>query len=106
MSILWQRGERSHQRRALLAGIAAFGVWGLIPVYWKIFGNVSASEILAHRFVWTSVFLIALLSWQHRWPEVNAVVRSPRAISFCLSSGLMIALNWLQFIWAVNVAAC
>lgn len=102
MSILRRRGDHSQQRTALIAGIAAFGTWGLIPVYWKLLKNIPASEILAHRFVWTSVFLVALLSWQHRWSEVNAAMRSARTISFCLSSGLMIALNWLQFIWAVN----
>jgi chloramphenicol-sensitive protein RarD len=41
-------------RSGLIAGIAAFGTWGLIPVYWKIFISISAAEILAHRFVWTT----------------------------------------------------
>jgi chloramphenicol-sensitive protein RarD len=95
--------NKPRESRALLAGIAAFGTWGLIPVYWKLLKDVPAAEILAHRFVWTSLFLIALLSWQRRWTEVKEVVRSSRAIAFCLSSGLMIASNWLLFIWAVNI---
>ena len=90
-------------RSGLIAGIAAFGTWGLIPVYWKLFTNISASQILAHRFVWTTCFLVGMLSWQRRWPEVREATRSRRAVSYCLASGLAISVNWFCFIWAVNV---
>lgn len=90
------------QRTPLIAGIAAFGFWGIIPVYWKLVRAVPASEILAHRFVWTTAFLVCLLSWQKRWSEVAAVVRSRRALLLCLASGTAISCNWLMFIWAVN----
>lgn len=90
------------QRSALLAGFAAFGFWGIIPVYWKLLQPVAASEILAHRFVWTSVFLVALLSWQARWSEVRAALRSRRTTLICIASGSAVSLNWLTFIWAVN----
>ncbi|MFZ1219621.1 MAG: EamA family transporter RarD [Chthoniobacterales bacterium] len=90
-------------RSGLIAGIAAFGTWGLIPVYWKLFTSLSASEILAHRFVWTTGFLVGLLSWQRRWPEVREAIRSRRALFYCLASGVAISINWFCFIWAVNV---
>jgi chloramphenicol-sensitive protein RarD len=90
-------------RSGLLAGIAAFGTWGLIPVYWKLFTNISASEILAHRFVWTTGFLVGLLSWQRRWPEVREAIRSRRALLYCIASGLAVSVNWFCFIWAVSV---
>ena len=91
------------QRSALIAGLAAFVTWGLIPVYWKLLRTIAASEILAHRFVWTSVFLILLLTWQGRWPEVKKAAQSRRALLYCLFSGLAISINWLLFIWAVNM---
>lgn len=91
-----------HETSALIAGIAAFMTWGLVPVYWKLLRFVPASEILAHRFVWTSVFMTLLLSWQRRWPEVLANLRSRRTALFCAGSGLAIAINWFVFIWAVN----
>jgi chloramphenicol-sensitive protein RarD len=103
MSILRKSAAKSHETSALIAGIAAFTTWGLIPIYWKLLKDVPASEILAHRFVWTSLFLIGLLTWQRRWPEVNATISSRRATLFCLSSGLAIASNWFFFISAVNV---
>jgi chloramphenicol-sensitive protein RarD len=96
-------GVAAEDRSGLIAGLAAFGTWGLIPVYWKLFTNLTASEILSHRFVWTTLFLVALLSWQRRWPEVREATRSRRALLFCFASGLAISVNWLVFIWAVNV---
>ena len=93
----------AEDRSGLIAGIAAFGTWGLIPLYWKLLTNLAASEILAHRFVWTTLFLVALLSWQQRWPEVREATRSRRALLYCLASGVAISVNWLVFIWAVNV---
>ena len=94
-----ERNERS----GLIAAIAAFATWGLIPVYWKLLNKLPAFEILAHRFVWTTVFLVILLSWQQRWPEVRDATRSRRALLYCLASGLSVSINWFFFIWAVNV---
>jgi chloramphenicol-sensitive protein RarD len=91
-----------NETSGLLAGVAAFVTWGLVPVYWKLLSYVPATEILAHRFVWTWLFMILLLSWQTRWPEVLANVRSPRTAIFSAASGVAIAINWFVFIWAVN----
>jgi chloramphenicol-sensitive protein RarD len=94
--------QSREERNALIAGIAAFGFWGVIPIYWKFVRAVPASEILAHRFVWTTGFLVCLLSWQGRWPEVLASLRSRRTMLYCLASGTAISCNWLMFIFAVN----
>ena len=93
--------HRRPQRTALIAGVAAFSFWGIIPIYWKYLAEVPASEILAHRFVWTTAFLVGLLSWQRRWPEVRAAIKT-RTILFCFGSGVAITCNWFMFIWAVN----
>src|SRR5438105_2834808 len=97
-----ERSEESHETSGLIAAIAAFTTWGLIPIYWKLLAAVPATEILAHRFVWTTIFLLIVLSWQRRWPELIANVRSPRERIYCLTGGLAIASNWFLFIYAVN----
>jgi chloramphenicol-sensitive protein RarD len=86
----------------LVAGIAAFVTWGIVPVYWKLLRLVPAGEILAHRFVWTCIFMVLLLSWQTRWGDVAGILRSRRTALFCAASGIAIAVNWFVFIWAVN----
>jgi chloramphenicol-sensitive protein RarD len=90
------------ERAALLAGVAAFVFWGIVPIYWKFMAAVPAPQILAHRFVWTTIFLLALLTWEGRWPEVRSLMRSRSGLLFCLTSGCAISVNWLFFIWAVN----
>lgn len=97
------RKHKPHEAAALIAGIAAFTTWGFIPGYWKLLKAVPAIEILAHRFIWTSLFLTILLSWQRRWKEVNANARSRRAVLYCLASGSAVSINWFLFIWAVNI---
>ena len=97
------KSERSHhETSALIAAIAAFVTWGLVPVYWKLLQSIPATQILAHRFVWTCLFMTLLLSWQRRWPEVLSNIRSRRTALFCVASGVAIAINWFVFIWAVN----
>jgi chloramphenicol-sensitive protein RarD len=98
-----EQDSKSRQTSALIAGLAAFVIWGLIPGYWKLLKNVPATEILAHRYFWTTCFLIALLSWQNRWPEVRASVQSRRALLYCVASGCTISINWFLFIWAVII---
>src|SRR5438270_10388299 len=103
MSIFGARSDKSRETLGLVAAIAAFTTWGLIPIYWKLLATVPATEILAHRFVWTTIFLSFLLSWQGRWPELIANVRSRRARIYCLTGGLAIASNWFLFIYAVTI---
>src|SRR5882724_2935069 len=98
-----RRSEKSHETYGLIAGIAAFTTWGLIPIYWKLLAAVPATEILAHRFVWTTIFLSIVLSWQRRWSELIANARSRRARIYCLTAGLAIASNWFLFLSAVNI---
>ena len=96
-------GADPQHTSAFIAGVASFATWGLVPIYWKLLIKVPALEILAHRFVWTIVFLGLLLSWQRRWREVIGNVLSRRSALFCFGSGVMVGLNWLLFIWAVNI---
>ena len=95
-------GSSKEERSALIAGLAAFGFWGIIPVYWKWMAAVPAPQILAHRVVWTAIFLILVLSWKQRWAEVLSALKSRRITLYCLGSGASISVNWLVFIWAVN----
>ena len=95
--------KHSRETSGLIAGIAAFATWGFIPGYWKLLQTIPAPQILAHRFAWTSLFLVGLLSIQKRWSEVQNIFQSRRATLFCVAAGIAVATNWFFFIFAVII---
>jgi len=87
----------------LLSAAVAQTLWGLFPIYWKWLAEVLPIEVLAHRNIWSAVFLafIVLLSTRRR-QIVGGVLRNKRELSGHLISSSLIAFNWLVFIWAVT----
>lgn len=96
----------SDRRRRSLSGVlyaaGAFVIWGLSPAYWKALQAVPAIEIVAHRVVWSFVFLVGLTVFQRRMPEVVAAARSGRTLLILSVTTLLVSANWLLYIWAVN----
>jgi chloramphenicol-sensitive protein RarD len=85
----------------LLAGIFAFLLWGLVPLYWKQIQEVATDEILARRIFWSLVFVAGILTCTSGWPAIRRILRQPRIVGWSLLSGSLIAVNWFVFIWAV-----
>lgn len=83
-------------------GVLAFTLWGCFPVYFKLVQDASADEILAHRIIWSVAILVGYLFATGRFHVLMETVRSARLRSGLLLTSLIIALNWLVFIWAVN----
>jgi chloramphenicol-sensitive protein RarD len=85
----------------LLCGAAAYGMWGLIPLYFKAVHEVAPLELLAHRATWSFVVLAVLVYAVGRWGELWEELRSPKLLAMLALSSLAIAANWLLFIYAV-----
>lgn len=81
-------------------GIAAYVLWGLLPIYWKQLQKVGAMEILGHRIVWSALFLLALIGLKRQWSWIRAVPRTTYLLLF--GGAVLLALNWGVYIWAVN----
>ena len=92
----------SPRNMAWIYGVTAYGIWGLVPLYFKAVDTVSPAEVLAHRILWSFVLLAFVLLIQRRGREVVAALRQPRARRALLASTVLIALNWFVFIWAVT----
>lgn len=89
-------------RLGLIAGLSAFSIWGLAPIYFKWLASVGPDEIIAHRILWSVLLLglvLLLRTKRSFWRHVH-VDRSTAGL-LCLTGGL-IALNWLIFVHAVN----
>lgn len=92
----------SSQLCGALYALAAFMLWGLLPVYWKQLQEVAPLEILCHRVVWSCFFLCLILSYQKRWSEVAQTFKNVSQLKKLFCSGLLIGCNWFIYIWAVN----
>jgi chloramphenicol-sensitive protein RarD len=87
-------------RQGLLAAAAAYLIWGLFPLYWKLLSSVPALQIMAHRIVWCALFVALWLVMREGWAWTRTL--SGRLLAMLAGSSALIALNWWLYIWAVN----
>jgi chloramphenicol-sensitive protein RarD len=80
---------------------AAYLLWGLFPLYFKAVSAIPAPEMLAHRIVWSLLFLASLTAIRRAWGPVRRALGRPRLLATLALSAALIAVNWGLFIWAV-----
>ncbi|OED38109.1 hypothetical protein AB833_20680 [Chromatiales bacterium (ex Bugula neritina AB1)] len=89
-------------RIGILSAVSAQIMWGLFPVYWNLLASVSPLEVLGHRNIWCAIFLsLLVISSTQRRSVVRSVFAQPKEILHHLFSSILIAGNWLVYIWAV-----
>ena len=88
-------------RKGLLYGLLCYTIWGLFPLYWRMLDHVSSFEILAHRMLWSGVFMIILFV-VIRKVRLKEHVKSFRQWLMLLVTGILITFNWGLYIWAIN----
>ncbi len=93
--------EYTKRRAGIFLGLAAYLIWGLMPLYFKLLARVSAPEIVAHRIIWSLVFLGVLVALWRRWSEIRAALASFKVLTTLVVTALLIAVNWLVYIYAV-----
>ena len=88
-------------RRGLGLGAASYALWGVVPLYWPLLAPAAPVETLAHRIVWTLVFMAVVLTALHGWGALRAL--SGRGWAMVAGASVLIAVNWGLFIYAVSV---
>ncbi len=88
--------------RGFLYGIAAYVIWGFLPLYWKALQEVPAGEILANRIVWSFVFVMLLLALRGNWRWLRPALKQRRVLLTFTATALLLGINWFTYIWAVN----
>ncbi|GAA3436111.1 EamA family transporter RarD [Kutzneria kofuensis] len=89
-------------REGLWLAIAAYGMWGLFPLYFPLLEPAGAVEILAHRIAWSLIVLGVVLLIRRRWAWVGQLLRQPRRLGMLAVAAVMIAINWGTYIYGVN----
>jgi chloramphenicol-sensitive protein RarD len=89
-------------RTGLFFGIAAYGLWGLFPLYWPLLEPANAFEIVAHRALWTLVFCTVILAFRKELKSTLALIKNRRIALALLLATVLISINWLTYIWATN----
>lgn len=93
----------SDVRMGFIAGLSAYFIWGILPIYFKFIQHMWALDILGHRIIWSIPTGMLLLVVAGRFRDLLAVFRS-RNLLWLIASSFLIAANWLIYIWAVNNA--
>lgn len=89
-------------RKGLIFGLAAYGMWGLFPLYWPLLKPASATEILAHRMAWSLVIMAVLLGVQRNWSWIKQLRHTPGKVLLLFGAATLVSVNWGVYIWAVN----
>jgi len=93
---------KGEQRIGMANGFAAYGMWGLVPLYWPLLKPAGSVEILANRMVWSLALVAAALLFVRRWAWAKELVRQPRRLALVVVAATVITVNWGVYIWAVN----
>ena len=92
----------TESRRGFLLGVAAYGIWGLFPLYWPLLEPAGAVEILAHRIVWSCLTMGLLVLILRRTALVRSIATDRRTRSILGLAACLITVNWAVYIWGVN----
>ncbi len=94
--------RRSEETKGVVYGIAAYAAWGFVPIYWPLLQPAGAVELLAHRILWSLVFMLALTTVTRTWAPVRRQWADPRARRLLSLASVLIMVNWGLFIWAIE----
>ncbi len=91
-------------RLGLVYGLTAYTMWGIFPLYFRALGHVPSMVILCHRILWSSLFLAFIVTLRGEWKAIGPVLKNRRNLLLLSAGAILIALNWLIFIHAVNTS--
>lgn len=89
-----------NDKSGVISAVSAFFLWGILPVFWKQLSFLPPLTIVCHRTLWGLLLLSIILAVRREWPDLTRSLRSPRNLCWHMIAGLLLAGNWLLYIWA------
>jgi chloramphenicol-sensitive protein RarD len=96
-------GSSNDARRGFFLALAAYLLWGLLPLYIKAVGHIPVLEVVAHRIIWSVPIAAAVLIWLGRTGDFFIALRSPRMLAMAALTAALISVNWSIYLWAIVV---
>ena len=90
------------QKKSILIGLAAYTLWGVLPLFWHLLDHVNPLAILANRILWSAVFSVLILVCRGRIGDIPATMKDKKKMRYLAPAALVITFNWGLYIWAVN----
>src|SRR5688500_9167454 len=87
--------------KGILYGVTVYVLWGFFPIYWKLLSHVPALQLLGHRIAWSFLLLLSVIFITKQWNEFRVTLNA-RTFRMYLIAALLIGVNWLTYVWAVN----
>jgi len=87
--------------RGIALALAAYGLWGIVPIYWRLLSKVPAFEITVHRVLWCALFVLALSLARGRWRQLAAMARNLPLLGTLALTSVLISVNWTIYIYCV-----
>lgn len=92
----------SEPHKGVVYGLSAYFLWGFLPLYFKLLDGVYPTEIVAQRILWSVLLLAGLIVASRRWFALRTAFANPKAIWILVATALLIGVNWLIYVWAIN----
>lgn len=89
-------------RKGIIFALTAYTIWGFAPLYFKLIDAIAPVQILVHRIIWSFVLMIVVILVWGGYGRIRQVLRNPKQLLILTTTSLLVAANWLLFIWAVN----
>ena len=89
-------------KSGVINAVSAYLLWGFAPIYFKLLTEINTDEILMHRIIWSTLFLLLMVVVMKKSSLFIHTCRQPKIIANLMLSASFLAVNWFLFIWAVN----
>ncbi len=100
-SVMTQTSD-SRTQSGIISAVSAYVMWGIAPIYFKLLDSVGADEVLMHRVIWASLFLLIIVIALKKTRSLVELIQNKKLLAKLLVTATFLAINWYLFIWAVN----
>lgn len=96
-----EKGHDTGETRGILLAGSAYAIWGFVPLYWRLLGDIGPFELTVHRVLWCAVFVGLVIALQGHARRTLSVLRSWPLVRILVATSVLISCNWTLFIWCV-----